>query len=78
MLAHTGIKRVSLRGVTEIPSIDGIRDGSIAEGGVKFLYSGEISALLACLADMKPTDVSITDPELDEILINYYGRSEEK
>lgn len=78
MLAHTGIKRVSLRGVCELPSIDGIRDGSLSEGGAKFLYSGEISELLACIADMKPTDVSITDPELDEILINYYERSEEK
>lgn len=78
MLSHTGIKRVSLRGVCELPSIEGIRDASLSEGSVKFLYSGDISALLARLADMKPTDVSIADPELDEILINYYERSEEK
>ena len=78
MLAHTGIKRVSLRGVAELPSVDGIRDGSLSEGGAKFLYSGEIQTLLACLAEMNPSDVSITDPELDEILINYYERSEEK
>ena len=73
-LAHTGVKRVSLRGIDRLPEIEGIRDGSIADGNAKFLYSGELSPLLCRLAEMKPQDISITDPELDEILINYYER----
>lgn len=80
-LAHTGIKRVALRGISELESfraIDGIRDVTMADGAVKFLYSGEACALLSHLAKINPTDVSITDPELDEILISYYGREADK
>ena len=80
-LAHTGIKRVALRGISEPESfraIDGIRDVTMADGAVKFLYSGEACALLSHLAKINPTDVSITDPELDEILISYYGREADK
>lgn len=80
-LAHTGIKRVALRGISEPESfraIDGIRDVTMADGAVKFLYSGEVCALLSHLAKINPTDVSITDPELDEILISYYGREADK
>jgi ABC-2 type transport system ATP-binding protein len=80
-LAHTGIKRVALRGISEPESfraIDGIRDVTMADGAVKFLYSGEAGALLSHLAKINPTDVSITDPELDEILISYYGREADK
>ena len=80
-LAHTGIKRVALRGISDLESfraIDGIRDVTMADGAVKFLYSGEAGALLSHLAKINPTDVSITDPELDEILISYYGREADK
>ena len=80
-LAHTGIKRVALRGIFDPESfraIDGIRDITMADGAVKFLYSGEACALLSHLAKINPTDVSITDPELDEILISYYGREADK
>lgn len=80
-LAHTGIKRVALRGISDPESfraIDGIRDVTMADGAVKFLYSGEACALLSHLAKINPTDVSITDPELDEILISYYGREADK
>lgn len=80
-LAHTGIKRVALRGISEPESfraVDGIRDVTMADGAVKFLYSGEACALLSHLAKINPTDVSITDPELDEILISYYGREADK
>lgn len=80
-LAHTGIKRVALRGISDPESfraIDGIRDVTMADGAVKFLYSGEAGALLSHLAKINPTDVSITDPELDEILISYYGREADK
>ncbi|MBR2350712.1 MAG: ABC transporter ATP-binding protein [Clostridia bacterium] len=80
-LAHTGIKRVALRGISDLESfraIDGIRDVTMADGAVKFLYSGEACAILSHLAKINPTDVSITDPELDEILISYYGREADK
>lgn len=80
-LAHTGIKRVALRGITDagiFSGVDGIRDVSVSGEAVKFLYSGEVGALLSHLAKASPTDVSITDPELDEILISYYGREADK
>ena len=37
-----------------------------------FLYSGNISRLLKLLADEKLWDVSITEPAMEEIFMNYY------
>lgn len=37
-----------------------------------FLYSGNISRLLKLLADEKLWDVSITEPTMEEIFMNYY------
>ena len=71
-LGHTGVKRVSMKGVSDLPSIDGIsslkRDGEV----LSFLYSGDVRDLLGALANTDVKDVNITDPELDEIFMNYY------
>ena len=77
-LAHTGVKRVSLKTAIDIPEIDGARnfqkDGEI----ISFLYSGEVADLVRHLSSIPLTDLNISDPELDEIFINYYVREGEK
>ena len=73
-LAHTGVKKVSLRGVTDIPKLDGISDVKCDSDTATFLFSGDPTSLLGALSDMPLLDVNITDPELDEVFINYYVR----
>lgn len=71
-LGHTGVKKVTLKGIDTLPELTGIGDVKRESDQVSFLYSGEIGALLSALAGTALTDVNISDPELDEIFINYY------
>ena len=46
-----------------------------AEGNtVSFLYSGAPGQLLSCLASLPVTDVSIAEPDLEEIFLHYYSK----
>lgn len=39
-LAHTGAKRVTLRGVTSPPNLADIRNVTVSEDSISFLYGG--------------------------------------
>lgn len=71
-LRHTGVKRVALRGVSDLAGLSDATDIHTDGDTVSFLYSGEPSRLLAQLAALDMTDVSITDPPLDEVFMHYY------
>ena len=76
-LGHTGVKKVVAKGIGRAPAIDGICD--VVQDGeqISFLFSGDIGTLLAALSHTEIEDISITDPELDEIFMNYYVKEEE-
>jgi ABC-2 type transport system ATP-binding protein len=44
---------------------------------VSFLYSGEIPELLGMLASLPLTDLTITEPDLEEIFLHYYEEAKE-
>lgn len=71
-LGHTGVKRVTLQGVSSVPAIDGISDESFSDGCARFLYSGDQGGLIRALAAVPFTDISITDPDFEEIFLHYY------
>ena len=75
-LAHTGVKKVTVKGSISIPELVGIEDVRVDGDQTTFLYSGDVKALLTSLSGMDISDVSITDPELDEIFMNYYVKEE--
>lgn len=71
-LANTGAKRVYIRGEVDISGLSGVRDVREEEGAVSFLYGGEINALLTVLGRQKVADVTIAEPDLEEIFMHYY------
>lgn len=71
-LGHTGVKRVALRGMTALPSIEGVRDIKQENENISFLYSGDIKALITELSRLSFEDISITDPDLEEVFMHYY------
>ncbi len=71
-LGHTGAKRVTLRGVTKAPALEQIRDIRVWESSVSFLYSGEPNLLLKELSALPLSDLTITEPDLEEIFLHYY------
>lgn len=75
-LGHTGVKKVSFKGTSAAPELLGIEDVKVDDDQTTFLYSGDVKELLSALASMDISDVSITDPELDEIFMNYYVKEE--
>lgn len=75
-LGHTHAKNVTLGGVSASPVLEGIRNVEVDSGSVRFLYSGEPGALLHALTLMPVTDVTITEPDLEEIFMHYYKEEE--
>ena len=71
-LAKTNAKRVALQGQANLEGLEGIRDLSTTAQSANFLYSGDMHALLQRLSVGKIQDVSISEPDLEEIFLHYY------
>ena len=81
-LGHTEAKRVTIRGPLDDPALRQFCAGissveRIQADTVRFLYNGKPGPLLASLAPLPLTDVSISEPDLEEIFLHYYGREEQ-
>lgn len=76
-LGHTNAKRVTVRGIDTPPALLQIKDVQKNGDTLRFLYSGEPEPLLRALADLPLTDLSITEPDLEEIFLHYYTNQED-
>ena len=76
-LGHTGVKKVMLKGIGDIPDIKNARDFKRENDTVKFLYNGKATELTLELSRLSFEDVNISDPELDEVFMHYYTKEEE-
>lgn len=76
-LGHTDTKRVRLRGAgltpEQLSDLFYIKDLQTDGDSISFLYGGNLKELLSTLAALPLTDVSITEPDLEEIFMHYYG-----
>lgn len=77
-IGHTEAKRVTLRGISAPPALDGIKDIKQNGDSLSFLYSGNPSALLSVLSKLPITDINIAEPDLEEIFMHYYAKEEQK
>ncbi len=71
-LAHTGVKRVTLKGIDDIIENEHIKDIKRDADSVNFLYSGESDKLIHFIRSVKPADFTVTDPDLEEVFMHYY------
>lgn len=76
-LARTNAKRVTVHGVVDIGHLCGVRDLKRTEDAISFLYSGEINGLLDTLASGQIWDLTVTEPDLEEVFLHYYGKEGE-
>ena len=72
-LSRTNAKRVTLHGEFDPAGLPGIRDLQPRDGGISFLYSGDINTLTARLAAGRLVDLSVAEPDLEEIFLHYYS-----
>lgn len=71
-LSKTSTKRVTVHGDVDFESLSGIRDMKKVEGSTNFLYNGDINELVRYLAQNSIQDLSVTEPDLEEIFMHYY------
>ena len=76
-LTGTGVKRVMLHGMTTPPAIDGMKDVKAKEAGVSFLYSGRPDQLIRELAKLEFEDITLTDPDIEDVFMHYYTKEGE-
>ena len=75
-ISHTKAKRVNLIGCSSYPMIKGIENVQISDNNICFLYSGEMNILINELSNIKFSDITITEPDLEEIFLHYYTRED--
>lgn len=71
-LSQTNAKRVHVQGNVHIDELEGVRDLRQTEHGMTFLYGGDINRLLQVFANQEIQDLSISEPDLEEIFMHYY------
>ena len=71
-LSQTNAKRVHVQGNVKIEELGQVRDLRQTENGLTFLYGGEIKQLLEVLSKQPIQDLSISEPDLEEIFMHYY------
>lgn len=73
-LSRTGAKRVGIRGSVDLGNLEGVRDLRISPESLDFLYSGDMKNLLSAISRGDIRDISITEPDLEEVFMHYYER----
>ncbi len=76
-LSATGVKRITLHGAADLPKIEGMRDIAQSENAVSFLYSGRADALIKALAALSFEDITLTDPDIEDVFLHYYTKEGE-
>ncbi len=71
-LADTKAKRVHVRGNINIAGLCGVKDICKGQRELSFLYSGRMGELLTVLSGQEVEDLSISEPDLEEIFMHYY------
>lgn len=75
-LAKTNAKRVSIVGEINLTGLAGVKDVRNEQDVTHFLYSGDINVLLRHISNTRIKDLSITEPDLEEIFLHYYEEEE--
>ena len=76
-LSKTNAKRVTFHGITAVPENLRAKSVTATEDAVSFLYQGDIKELLREASALPLTDMTITEPELEEIFLHYYEKEEQ-
>lgn len=73
-LTNTKARRVTLHGICAPPELENMKNITCTENSVSFLYDGNINVLITKLDHLPLTDMTVTEPELEEIFLHYYTK----
>ena len=77
-LSKASAKRVTVHGSVALDGLDSIRDMTRVGDSVSFLYGGEMGRLLRALSEGRVSDLTISEPDLEEIFLHYYEKGGEQ
>ena len=72
-LSQAHAKRVGIRGDVKVEELAHVKDLRGTENGISFLYGGKMNDLLQHLAKQQVLDLTISEPDLEEIFMHYYA-----
>lgn len=73
-LSKTNARRVTVHGSATLDGLDGIQDRVDGNRSISFLYSGDMNLLVQTLSAGHITDLSVSEPDLEEIFAHYYEK----
>lgn len=77
VLSKTSAKRITVHGLVDLDHLSGVRDRKDLEDSVSFLYSGDMNSLLGTLSSGQVKDLTVTEPDLEEVFLHYYEKDGE-
>ena len=77
VLSQTSAKRITVHGTINLERLSGVRDRKDSEDSVSFLYSGDMNSLLCTLSAGQVDDLTVTEPDLEEVFLHYYEKDGE-
>ena len=77
VLSQTSAKRITVHGTVDLEHLSGVRDKKDSEDSVSFLYSGDMNSLLRTLSSGQVNDLTVTEPDLEEVFLHYYEKDGE-
>ena len=77
-LARSNAHRITLRGFLSREMLPDTKDWKEDGDTVSFLYRGDINRLTRILADTDLKDLTIAEPDLEEIILHYYEKGGEQ
>ena len=75
-LSKTTARRIHLQGIEKVPDLPGMADITEFEREVSFLYQGDSKTLLKVLNDLPIENLTITEPDLEEVFLHFYEKEE--
>lgn len=77
VLSKTSAKRITVHGIVNLEHLGGVRDRKDSENSLSFLYSGDMNSLLRTLSSGQVNDLTVTEPDLEEVFLHYYEKDGE-
>ena len=71
-LSRSSARHIVLRGEAEVSALSGLRDMKQEGDSLSFLYSGSMDDLLRVLSRGHVAELSVSEPDLEEIFLHYY------
>lgn len=73
-ISKNSAKRVTIEGTADLSGLSGIRSLEKTDRTTTFLYSGDMNSLLCTLSAGNIKDLTLAEPDLEEIFLHYYEK----